>query len=197
MASFIVPLNFNKLDMKDYLWNAYKIPVLAVRSYVVQQAVREDKPGAILPKRSQWYRPRSSKRMIVEMGEGKHGGPFVWPDEMDNYEEWDKEMFDKASESQEQMQDSKAKVFGTAKPSDGDKLREQAKKLLEGKDKWQPSWKEWGEGRVTEVETNVDLNATAARTEKPTVEVKRRRDKGGGGGGVGGIPSPMPTAIDI
>lgn len=67
--------------MRDYLWNAYGVPVLGVRSYIQQQKVRQDKPGAkrITPRK--WYRPRSIKRMLVEMEK-----PFVWPEEPENFD---------------------------------------------------------------------------------------------------------------
>ena len=34
LATFEVPLNFNKLDMRDYLYNLYRLPTLSVRSFV-------------------------------------------------------------------------------------------------------------------------------------------------------------------
>jgi hypothetical protein len=51
-ASFLTPLNLNKLDLKDYLYHAYGLKVLNVRSYVIQAKVREDKPGAKIPGRN-------------------------------------------------------------------------------------------------------------------------------------------------
>jgi large subunit ribosomal protein L23 len=73
-----VPLWLNKLDLKDYLYNLYAIPVLSVRSFVMQQRVRQDKPGKKLPKRQRWFRPRALKKMTVEMDEvgvpGTEGG---------------------------------------------------------------------------------------------------------------------------
>lgn len=39
-ASFLTPLYLNKLDLKDYLWHAYGLQVLGVRSYVIQARVR-------------------------------------------------------------------------------------------------------------------------------------------------------------
>ena len=63
MASFKVPLNINKLDLKDYLYHAYGIPVLSVRSYIKQVPAQKREGTA------KWYRPRSLKRMIVEMDE--------------------------------------------------------------------------------------------------------------------------------
>jgi large subunit ribosomal protein L23 len=83
-ASFIVPLNLNKLDLRDYLWHAYGVPVIGVRSYIQQQKIRQSKPNdkRIAPRR--WYRPRSIKKMTVEME-----SPFVWPAEP-NAEELEK-----------------------------------------------------------------------------------------------------------
>lgn len=75
-ASFIVPLNINKLDLRDYLWNAYGVPVIGVRSYIQLQKLRQDKPGAIRISPRKWFRPRSIKKMTVEMER-----PFVWPEE--------------------------------------------------------------------------------------------------------------------
>ncbi|KAI4127296.1 MAG: hypothetical protein LQ347_004664 [Umbilicaria vellea] len=81
MASFIVPLRLNKLDLKDYLYHAYQLPVLSVRSYVQQQKVRQDKPDKLLPAQRRWYRPRAIKKMTVEMER-----PFVWPDEPTDFD---------------------------------------------------------------------------------------------------------------
>lgn len=36
----------------------------------------QDKPGSKMPRPRRWYRPRSIKRMMVEMDK-----PFVWPEE--------------------------------------------------------------------------------------------------------------------
>ncbi|MCJ1324114.1 hypothetical protein MMC10_000776 [Thelotrema lepadinum] len=143
MASFIVPLHLNKLDLKDYLWNAYRLPVLAVRSYITQSPVRQDKPGAPNPVARRWYRTRSTKRMIVELGEGEHGGPFVWPDEVKDFEAWDKDMFKAGHGAQEQLSETKymkQKSFGMLGKQDEDKVREQAKALLEGREEWRPTW---------------------------------------------------------
>ena len=72
-ASFYVPLSFNKLDMRDYLRNAYGVKILNVRSVVEQQKItrmRRDGSGI-----GPYRRPQSRKKMTVEMTE-----PFVWPD---------------------------------------------------------------------------------------------------------------------
>ena len=71
-----MPLNLNKLDIKDYLYHAYGVRVISVRSYVQQQRVQQDKERAYDPKRNRWFRPRSIKKMTVQMDKG-----FVWPEE--------------------------------------------------------------------------------------------------------------------
>lgn len=69
MATFIVPLRFNKLDLRDYLWHCYKVPVLKVRSFVNAMPVEAiSQQGAV-------RQPPSGKMMIVEME-----SPFVWPE---------------------------------------------------------------------------------------------------------------------
>jgi large subunit ribosomal protein L23 len=82
-AAFEVPLNFNKLDLRDYLWNGYGVSVRGVRSYIQMQKVRQDKPGAARPSPRKWFRPRSIKKMMVELEQ-----PFVWPEAPENFEEY-------------------------------------------------------------------------------------------------------------
>jgi large subunit ribosomal protein L23 len=73
-ASFYVPLNFNKLDMRDYMQRVYNVEVLHVRSYVEQQKVTRDRQDGA-PGYGPLRRPKSKKRMTIEMAE-----PFVWPE---------------------------------------------------------------------------------------------------------------------
>lgn len=84
-ATFIVPLNLNKLDIRDYLYHAYGLEVTGVRSYIQLQKLRQDKPGAKRPASRKWFRPRSVKRMTVEMVK-----PFAWPSELKTDEELEK-----------------------------------------------------------------------------------------------------------
>ncbi|KAK3688497.1 hypothetical protein B0T22DRAFT_155468 [Podospora appendiculata] len=69
LATFVVPLTFNKLDLRDYLFHAYNVEVLAVRSFINERAPVRDGD------RGKWYRPRSQKMMIVELEKA-----FVWPE---------------------------------------------------------------------------------------------------------------------
>jgi large subunit ribosomal protein L23 len=72
-AQFRVPLNLNKLDMRDYLERAYGVGVVSIRSYVQAQPItRITRDGRNF---GSWRRPKSEKRMTVELRE-----PFVWPE---------------------------------------------------------------------------------------------------------------------
>ena len=150
-ASFIVPLSLNKLDLKDYLWNAYGIPVLSVRSYIQHQPVKNMKTlpnGEMIRK---WNRPNPIKKMTVEMGKreegknGRGGGLFVWPDMLkeDQLEPWDKDLYDAAS--LQQMHGYKEGVGQLAhrfEQPGRQSVAEQARRLKEGKDEWRPTWQE-------------------------------------------------------
>lgn len=74
--------------------------------------------------------------MIVEMQE-----PFVWPAEPkgDELDKWDKTSHDAASEAQKKADEEKQQG-GMALRTDGATIRKQAQALLDGKEKWKPSW---------------------------------------------------------
>ncbi|ATZ56114.1 Bcmrp20 [Botrytis cinerea B05.10] len=152
-ASFIVPLNLNKLDLRDYLWNAYGIEVRGVRSYIQAQKLREGKPGAKMPTPRKWFRPRSIKRMMVEMDR-----PFVWPEEPKDFSEWDQEGVKKRQEYEQELQ---AGQYPDAKQKPSKErlsIAEQARKILQGKEKWAPTRDTWmNVGEEVEVETDVTV----------------------------------------
>lgn len=82
-----------------------------------------------------WHRPRSIKRMIVELER-----PFVWPAEPENFEAWNKDQFESAQEESRLAQDrsgSVADTIGVAKDA-REAMREQVKALLEGRERWKP-----------------------------------------------------------
>ncbi|KAH8651586.1 hypothetical protein BGZ60DRAFT_388120 [Tricladium varicosporioides] len=152
-ASFIVPLNLNKLDLRDYLWHAYGIPVRGVRSYIQMQKVRQDKPNAKRPSPRRWFRPRSIKKMMVEMEK-----PFVWPEAPESFAEWDKETFDAAQEDRTQMESKFRPDWHTKPSAERGTIAEQAKAFLKGEATWEPSLKNWEDvGEPVEVETNVKV----------------------------------------
>ncbi|KAI9872188.1 MAG: hypothetical protein M1830_001927, partial [Pleopsidium flavum] len=138
-ATFIVPLNLNKLDIKDYLYHVYSIRCLSVRSYVQQQRVRHDKPSAKAPKARRWYRPRSIKRMTVEMERA-----FVWPDTPEDFSPWEKDTYDAANKAQEREQASYQPDAVQKPTTERRSIAEQAQALLEGKEKWRPTWEDYG-----------------------------------------------------
>jgi large subunit ribosomal protein L23 len=75
-------LTFNKLDMRDYLQRLYGVGVLSIRSYVEQQKVTRLRSMGRYGY-GKLRRPRSRKRMTVEMKE-----PFVWPDAPEDMEKY-------------------------------------------------------------------------------------------------------------
>ncbi|KAE8149311.1 hypothetical protein BDV25DRAFT_156586 [Aspergillus avenaceus] len=137
-ASFYVPLNFNKLDMRDYLQRLYGVNVLSVRSYVEQQKVTR-----LRPKDKYGYgklrRPVSKKKMTVEMKQ-----PFVWPD-LPDMEKFEREQYFKAAKYQTDLQDQQRPDAGMkAKKDEREAFSEDAKKLLDGSKPWRPTWQALG-----------------------------------------------------
>ncbi|KAK4178235.1 putative mitochondrial LSU ribosomal protein L23 precursor [Triangularia setosa] len=128
LATFAVPLQFNKLDLRDYLHHAYGVETTAIRSFINQpKPERKNKNGP-------WYRPRAQKMMIAELVK-----PFVWPDpvkEEEDLKQWDHEMFQKLQKdrrAQEKKQKNPKKVplrTKLAVPDDVRSVSEQARELL-------------------------------------------------------------------
>ncbi|KAF2084436.1 hypothetical protein K490DRAFT_49113, partial [Saccharata proteae CBS 121410] len=82
-AKFKVPLNLNKFDMRDYLFHAYGVRSVGVRSYIRQSKLRFGKPDQLDVEPKGWFRPMSTKYMFVELEQ-----PFVWPEEPKDYTEY-------------------------------------------------------------------------------------------------------------
>lgn len=150
LATFVVPLNFNKLDMRDYLWHAYNVKVTAVRSFINEQAV-ESKGGG----NGQIYRPRSQKMMIAELAK-----PFVWPKPLSgsDLEEFDNYLFKKVDAQQDiamKKQKDRAKGIIPLRPgaqvsSARRTLGAQVSALLSGSEVWKNNVKL--DERWTEIE---------------------------------------------
>ncbi|KAB8342932.1 hypothetical protein FH972_022529 [Carpinus fangiana] len=127
-ANFTVPLSFNKLDIRDYLWHLYGVRILSVRSYVVPSAITS-KPSP-LPGKRRTYRPLNKKRMTVELAR-----PFVWPDvpnkkELD--EHFDKQRYDTMMRTR--MKEAMEEDVGSRKARE--ELRLKAERLVQGKESW-------------------------------------------------------------
>lgn len=140
MATFNVPLSFNKLDFRDYLWNVYNVEVRSVRSFVNQMRPRQKQYGN--SRGGKWYRPRSQKMMIAELAR-----PFVWPEAPEDMSPWDKLMFDAVeAEHQKGIDRQYRSARGTPllrdeieQSQERDRLRTAAQRLLAGRRKWKPS----------------------------------------------------------
>lgn len=154
-ATFNVPLTFNKLDLRDYLWNVYNVEVKSVRSFVNQMRPRQRQYGN--SGGGKWYRPRSQKMMIADLAR-----PFVWPEAPEDLSPWDKLMFDAVEgEHQKSIEAQFARARGTPAlrdqlevGADRRMLRKEAAKLLAGKRAWKPgqplgpAWVEVEEGET-------------------------------------------------
>ncbi|KAK3638636.1 mitochondrial 54S ribosomal protein YmL41 [Elasticomyces elasticus] len=136
-ASFLVPLWFSKLDLRDYLHNVYSLAIgPTIRSYVQQSRIRQGQvKDPARPQYKRWHRPRATKRMTVELER-----PFVWPAEPEDFKPWNKEENKMADQEQSAMQErlGGTKDALTIPTERRVKMREQAKALLEGRERWRP-----------------------------------------------------------
>jgi large subunit ribosomal protein L23 len=80
-AKFRVPLWFNKLDLRDFLFHCYNVRAFNIRSNVVQRPIEqfEDYKGTT---RKRWHRRQALKFMIIEMDK-----PFIWPEVEKDWDE--------------------------------------------------------------------------------------------------------------
>lgn len=141
-----MPLQWNKFDLRDYLWNLYGVEVRKVRSYVKEQPL-EQRVG--LP--NSWYRPRAKKIMTVELAK-----PFQWPELPENKRPWNKEMWDMRQElfdknQKESMDRQRGRiplVSEADETPERKELRSMAQKMLSGEVKWSndvrldPKWED-------------------------------------------------------
>lgn len=75
-AKFIVPKSFNKMDLRDYLYNIYNLRVLNVTSALMPATFTRNLPA---PYGSR-FRTAQVKKMTVDLTE-----PFVWPAETEDF----------------------------------------------------------------------------------------------------------------
>ncbi|CCG82655.1 Predicted protein [Taphrina deformans PYCC 5710] len=79
-AMFHVPLNTNKFDVRDYLYNLYGLVTTNVKVMIQQAELQrgtsaQRRANLHMRVRLPWKRPQSSKRVIVTMT-----SPFKYPD---------------------------------------------------------------------------------------------------------------------
>ncbi|GAB7362669.1 hypothetical protein MBLNU230_g2978t1 [Neophaeotheca triangularis] len=133
-AQFLVPLWFSKLDLRDYLYHAYNVRTLAIRSYIKLSPVEQGDPQSPRPQYKRWRRPMSSKRMTVELEE-----PFAWPEVPESLDEWSQGEFKQAEKEQEDYGERLGPTRDTyVDKGRRERMREQAKALLEGREVWMP-----------------------------------------------------------
>lgn len=116
-ARFLVPLDFSKYDLRDYLYHAYNVKCFNVRSYVKQMPIRDT-----VAQPRHWFRPDSKKYMTVEMEQ-----PFVWPEVPQSLDPWG------VSERKDDLRkaaEANGIVSVEQKKEHAKKLREQVKALL-------------------------------------------------------------------
>ncbi|GMF05674.1 unnamed protein product [Ambrosiozyma monospora] len=77
-AKFIVPKSFNKLDLRDYLFNIYGLRVSYISSTLMPARFTRSLPQPYRPR----FRSPQIKKMTVDLLE-----PFVWPAETTAFKE--------------------------------------------------------------------------------------------------------------
>ncbi|KAJ4421850.1 mitochondrial 54S ribosomal protein YmL41 [Gnomoniopsis sp. IMI 355080] len=171
-ATFEVPLTFNKLDLRDYLYHLYNVEVTSIRSLINQKMpTQRTVPGK---QSGQWYRPQSSKLMIVDLVK-----PFVWPERPaeEDMTPWDHKLFvavekghSKDVEQAEAMGSYGPRKMRTDQPPTRERkaLRNMASQLLAGKQQWTP-----GPRGYVENETKDSGRSTAGENEEALATVKR------------------------
>ncbi|KAF2019001.1 hypothetical protein BU24DRAFT_458720 [Aaosphaeria arxii CBS 175.79] len=130
-AKFQVPLNFSKLDLRDYLFHAYNVRALSIRSFVKQEPVRDHESAP-----RQFFRPEAKKYMTIEMDK-----PFVWPATPESWEPWGRKQ---KRAQQEQVMDSMGAETPEGHRKEGEELRRQAQAVL---GKRSGALKEWEKKR--------------------------------------------------
>lgn len=93
-----MPLKFNKLDLRDYLWHAYGVEVRSVRSFISGRPLSKHHEfgDGREPIRHQTRRPRSEKKMLAELKV-----PFVFPSVPEDLSPWDNDIFKAVTELSE------------------------------------------------------------------------------------------------
>jgi len=132
-----VPLKFNKLDMRDYLYHVYGVEVRAVRSFVSAQAPRQKYVDpATRAAFGPWFRPQSRKVMAVELAK-----PFVFPSPPEDLEPWDQKLHERITAVREAGRANAARGRFPLRDevpvlSEDVLLAKEARAFLSGEKKW-------------------------------------------------------------
>ena len=102
--------------------------------------------------------PNTGRRVVLR------GGPFVWPEEERNLEAWDKKTYDEAAREQRRMNEQNGPDRMLLPKADRRSIAEQARALLEGREVWRPSWRDYGAVTGKEVEVDMDVDRDLTET---------------------------------
>ena len=135
-ATFIVPLKFNKLDMRDYLYHVYGVEVKSVRSFINPAGPQQKDED--LHNSGRWYRPLSQKMMKVELVK-----PFVYPELPEDLGPWEQKLYDRIIDERKtnleaQRERTRKARLVIDKPAEPYRIQlaKQAQALLRGDVKW-------------------------------------------------------------
>ncbi|KAJ4361163.1 mitochondrial 54S ribosomal protein YmL41 [Ascochyta clinopodiicola] len=120
-ARFLVPLDFSKYDLRDYLYHAYNVKCFNIRSYVKQMPIRDT-----VQQPRHWFRDDSKKYMTVEMEQ-----PFVWPAVPEDTKPWG---LGQVKSETAQAAEANGIVTVEQKRQKAKSLREQVKALMTKKE---------------------------------------------------------------
>ncbi|KAK3943886.1 hypothetical protein QBC46DRAFT_376528 [Diplogelasinospora grovesii] len=180
LASFVVPLRFNKLDLRDYLYHAYNVQVLKVRSFINERAPERRGNN----NQGKWYRPQPQKMMVAELTK-----PFVWPEPVkeDARGDWDHDIWQRV-EKQRKKTLAQQEAMGKSDiplrtdmptPEARKVLRKQAAEFLADEKQWtndqqldEDIWTEVDKSEVVPEEA-AEVEAAAQRDEEAKGTEKR------------------------
>ncbi|KAK1831353.1 hypothetical protein QBC39DRAFT_351729 [Podospora conica] len=177
-ATFVVPLSFNKLDLRDYLYNVYNVRVKAVRSFINHIPVKATASN-------RWSRGKAQKMMIADLLQ-----PFRWPEPLaeDEREQFDYEQFKRmddwvTKQKAEREERYKGKIPLQSKEPVSERranLRKQMDEFLANPELWKEGGRPLqkisasdGEGQWEEVEADLDSafdDVQAAEAEREKAE---------------------------
>lgn len=141
-ATFEVPLNMNKLDLRDYLYHAYNVRVHRITSRTIPNAVTKEGPPDRDRPIPRLYRPLPTKKMTVHLET-----PFKWPEPQSEEildTDFDRATFRRAKEEGEKRQDKQRKRDTFVDYDDRQAMSVQARMLLKGLDRWSPPTRQQG-----------------------------------------------------
>ncbi|SCU83305.1 LAFA_0D02828g1_1 [Lachancea sp. 'fantastica'] len=107
-AKFIVPKSFNKLDLRDYLYNIYGLRALNITTQLLHG--KYTRVNQVMPR----YRSAQIKKMTIDMAE-----PFVWPEEPVDKDPWGAALVEDLNKYREEQTRIGSDKFKPGKAFDG------------------------------------------------------------------------------